>query len=913
MNNEKRKSYFILRAIAVTAFAFLVCWALAQKNQETDATKPDAEALLARQDTLLKSKDYPQFIRYSDTLLELFTRHEMRREWYLALRSKTTRQRNEGDADQAVRQLIPILHQQVLTDSFTASLNGLLGFAYLNSGDPVKGAWYYEQGLAGLIKHKCKFGIGTAYMNLGFALKMQGDYQGAIPYYLTAIPFLEKEQNYYNLNSALTNLGDISRYTGAFEQSRIYYHRAAEAYPPKSADLEGLLGWSYSDEGRDAEALHYFKISETKLGLDAELARGLSISCEALDDTASANFYYQQALEHASGAEDSVRALVYQGEAYLKRHQDARALQTFQNALHANYPNIQPDHWGQNPKAKEAIDFWPVKILQGKAKALVNLYNLTQQPNTLFQAETCIQIAITALDSFRVSMQNGISSQDALDYTYYTYETGIQTALLLDQLKPGQGYLELAYNRAEQAKSGNLKQGLAEKDLRRSAKVPENLLTREKGLNAAAAYWEALGQADSLLASVRQLQNVQAEIERLVPSLQKSRLQTQTVSLAAIQQSLKDKELLLQYFWGNEEVMAFAIDQHQLKCHRIPLSSSLQASLDSLVSALTQWTDPIAAYEAKAGAVYQAICQPVLAQFPKATRLIIVPDGPLFKIPFEALVRENHRFLAEDLAISYHWSGALWRQAREKAATASYSTSYGGFAPEYREKAVLAAVMGAEATDLPEARAAVRATGEAWKGQVWTGDSIGQDLFLREAGKYGVLHLAMHGVMDPVERTQTGLLFPNQSDSLDLLNALEISQMDLKAQIAILSACNTASGKVYRGEGVMSLSRAFALAGCPTVVANLWEVPSQETNAIAAQFLEFLREGKSKDRALQQAKQAYLASAMPERRHPYFWAGQVLTGHEEPIRQSSKGILFWVLLSVLVLITGYSLVLARRK
>jgi CHAT domain-containing protein len=285
----------------------------------------------------------------------------------------------------------------------------------------------------------------------------------------------------------------------------------------------------------------------------------------------------------------------------------------------------------------------------------------------------------------------------------------------------------------------------------------------------------------------------------------------------------------------------------------------------------------------------------------------------LFKIPFEALVRENHRFLAEDVAISYHWSGALWQQARAKAATTSYSTSYGGFAPEYRTKAALASVMGAEVTDLPEAREAVRASGAAWKGQVWTGDTIDEALFLREAGKYGVLHLAMHGVMDPNERTKTGLLFPNQSDSIDLLNALKISQMELHAQIAILSACNTASGKVYRGEGVMSLSRAFALAGCPTVVANLWEVPSQETNAIAAQFLEFLRDGKSKDVALQQAKQAYLASAMPERRHPYFWAGQVLTGHEEPIQQSSKGILFWILMLVLGLILGYGLMVLRRK
>jgi len=146
----------------------------------------------------------------------------------------------------------------------------------------------------------------------------------------------------------------------------------------------------------------------------------------------------------------------------------------------------------------------------------------------------------------------------------------------------------------------------------------------------------------------------------------------------------------------------------------------------------------------------------------------------------------------------------------------------------------------------------------------------------------------MHGLLDKSDRTRTGLAFPGTGDTIRLLNTLEISQMDLSAQLAVLTACNTGSGVVYRGEGVMSLSRAFALAGCPALTANLWEVPSRETNDITAAFLDLLRDGQGKDEALRAAKLDFLHRAEPERRHPFFWAGQVLVGNEQPLRRALR-------------------------
>lgn len=98
----------------------------------------------------------------------------------------------------------------------------------------------------------------------------------------------------------------------------------------------------------------------------------------------------------------------------------------------------------------------------------------------------------------------------------------------------------------------------------------------------------------------------------------------------------------------------------------------------------------------------------------------------------------------------------------------------------------------------------------------------------------------------------------------------------------------------------MSLSRAFALAGCPAITANLWEVPSQETNLITESFLSLLQDGESKDEALRNAKLRFLENAESERRHPYFWAAQVLIGNERPLVDSWWRKWYWVVLVLLI-------------
>ena len=884
--------------MAITALACLAFWGISQQPEQP-RVKINAKALLEHLTILNESDQYEALLQYADSIVPVLETNNLRADWYKALKTKTLAQQRHEQLRTALIQLLRIAQAQTIDDIYTNKLYGLIGYICVNTREFDLAASYNEQYLSGLHRHGIREDVGVAYMKLGFALKEQGDFRAARQYYHTAIPLLEQEGNTRNLSEALINLGDISRWLFECDTARAYYRRAAQVYPEKEGRLALNLGWSYADEGRYREALEHFEASCKQSPCAEDLARIMARCSEALGDTMEANRQYQLALESAPSARDSGKVHWYIGNTLLRRKQPEKALQVFQLALHNFFPNLRADNLKDNPHTGLSADFWPVQILLGKAQAFRARYEQKARVQDLHQAWAAVSTAVVALDTLRIGMRNETSGQDAVDYAYSTFETGIQIALDLERAEPGQGHISRAYEMAEHAKSNVLKTNLRERELRQNVQIPDSLLWQEKKAMASAAFWEEAGRPDSLLAAVRTLGKVRSEIEKQNPLLLKAREQSQNIPIADIQHALREGELLLQYFWGDSTVIVFAVGKRSLNTHLIPRDAAVRQSLDSLRTALAQWNMSLEAYTARATPVYNQFCATLLETSGKIHRLIVVPDGPLWAVPFEALTNTKDRFLLQDHAVSYHWSGALWLQSRNLGHPSTASTEYGGFAPEYPTAPNALATLGPNLGDLPEARAAVAAAASAWGGTVWQGPSVDKALFQREAGKYGILHLAMHGLLDMKDRTRTGLAFPASGDSINLLNTLEISQMDLSAQLAVLSACNTGSGVVFRGEGVMSLSRAFALAGCPALTANLWEVPSRETNDITAAFLTLLKNGESKDDALRAAKLDFLEHAESERRHPFFWAGQVLIGNEEPIRQSRFW--FWVLLGAGVL------------
>ncbi len=899
MNRFAGKKYQFFKAMTVVVIASFACWALAQQSDQSRAN----EKQIKRINTLEELGKHEEALFLADSLINDFKSRNLRPEWYDAVYKKTLMQNKPKERPEAIAQLQAIMHAETLNDSITAKIYGLLGYLYLCEDDYEMGARYYEKTLAGLLSNNCKSGLGTAYMNLGYALKSQGNYRVAIPYYLTSLPLLKKEGKYDNLSEALINLGDMSRFLNEFAKARQYYRQAFEVLPGSPGRLSSSLGWVKADEGMYEEALFYFREARRQGEYTAEEARIMGACEEKLGDTLKANLHYRDALQLAEDDQDSTIVLNYIGKALLKRKQPEAALRIFQQALYINYPKLRTDHPEDNPETFEHPDFWTVELLSGKARAFHYLYQTNRSPESLHFAYAAASGAARALDVFQGEMSDD-SGRDAVDYAYNTYETGVRIGLDLQLADPEHAEVAGIYDLAERARSRILKTNMLEKDVRRSIDIPNDLEEAEQKALADQSRWEEKNKPDSLLAVNRRLDSIKSKIYEYAPVLKKARTQLTNTPVADIIHTLQKGELLLQYFWGDNNVVVFAVTRQGVRTHVIERSRGLTRMVDTLQSALQNRQMTPEAYAACALPVYRQLIAPVLEQTASVDRLFIVPDGPLWSIPFEALCgTPDGRFLVEDYQVSYHWSGAMWWQSRteESRPTAAVS-GYGGFAPRYGAAAGLALTMGRGFGDLPEARVAVRTAGEAWGGTVYTGSEVNQALFQREAGRFEILHLAMHGYIDSIYGT--GLVFPASNDSVSILSAREISKMNLPARLAVLSACNTGSGAIFRGEGVMSLARAFALAGCPAITANLWEVPSEETNRITTRFLALLKKGDSKDGALRSAKLDFLKHAEPERRHPYFWAAQVLIGNEKPLHASRLGLWLGMLAGLLVVLAG---------
>jgi len=175
--------------------------------------------------------------------------------------------------------------------------------------------------------------------------------------------------------------------------------------------------------------------------------------------------------------------------------------------------------------------------------------------------------------------------------------------------------------------------------------------------------------------------------------------------------------------------------------------------------------------------------------------------------------------------------------------------------------------------------------------------------FIETAGKGKILHLAMHAEINEDYPELSRLLFSNNLEKEDdHLYLEELYGLSLHAELAILSACNTGAGLEKNGN-LESFQRAFTFAGVPATVASLWEVPDAATEQIMVFFYQNLKAGQSKSEALRNAKLSYRNKNTNNKLSaPYFWAGFVVYGSDNPLVFKDKSVLIYSIVIVIILI-----------
>ncbi|HED37778.1 MAG TPA: CHAT domain-containing protein [Ignavibacteria bacterium] len=195
---------------------------------------------------------------------------------------------------------------------------------------------------------------------------------------------------------------------------------------------------------------------------------------------------------------------------------------------------------------------------------------------------------------------------------------------------------------------------------------------------------------------------------------------------------------------------------------------------------------------------------------------------------------------------------------------------------------------------------------------------INKTKLLKDLEKYDIIHLATHTQIDNKNPLLSRFFISTEFDSTNESNSIfasDILTLQLSAKMVVLSSCNTGTGKILKGEGIMSLARAFKFAGSPSVIMSLWEIDDISTSTIMKGFYTGLKKGKQKDVALRDAKLAYLNRSNSKSAAPVFWAGTVPIGNLEKLNFKNvswfPGNLLFIFIAILLFVSVFYFV--RKK
>jgi CHAT domain-containing protein/Tfp pilus assembly protein PilF len=276
----------------------------------------------------------------------------------------------------------------------------------------------------------------------------------------------------------------------------------------------------------------------------------------------------------------------------------------------------------------------------------------------------------------------------------------------------------------------------------------------------------------------------------------------------------------------------------------------------------------------EARALYDTLLSPFGARLAGLSRIIMVPDGPLWNVPFQAL-RSPDGFVIEHAAVSYAPSLTALREIRGLPRPALPRTLFA------MAKSDFAGTPGLE--PLPDAEAQVRLIRDAYgpeRSATFVGADATETRFKAAAPRYSVLHLATHGVLDETSPLYSHLVFTPSHDTADddgRLEAWEIMRMKLDADLVVLAACDTGRGRIAPGEGVIGTMWALFAAGARSMVVSQFRVESKSaTTLLVGLHRRLAAERGSKAAQLRAAALDMLHT--PRYAHPYYWAGFILVG-----------------------------------
>lgn len=324
---------------------------------------------------------------------------------------------------------------------------------------------------------------------------------------------------------------------------------------------------------------------------------------------------------------------------------------------------------------------------------------------------------------------------------------------------------------------------------------------------------------------------------------------------------------------------------------------------------------PFNEYMDLAYSLYRVLIEPA-EPYLVGDKIVISPDNILSYLPFETLVTEEFRskellyreapFALKKYRFSYIYSVTLSSETMRR--TRRLNNRLIAFAPSYDGMEIADSLLTGwpnlrgEIRELPYAMVEAEDAVSQCGGTAFLGEEAREEAFKKQAPEYDIIHLAMHTLVDDSRPAFSKMLFAGAKEESNdgMLNTYEVYSIPLKAMMVVLSSCNTGSGMLVSGEGILSLARGFLYAGSRSAVMSMWEVDDASASEVIHSFYKNMRSGQTKSSALRDARLKFLRTADQGRSHPYYWATLVIYGDDTPLWYNRVSLYISMLLLLLL-------------
>ncbi|MBK8503480.1 MAG: CHAT domain-containing protein [Saprospiraceae bacterium] len=789
--------------------------------------------------------------------------------------------------------------------------------------------------------------VSDVYNNLGINYLYLGDFQKAMDLQLEAmrIRLLHVREPHDLLGQTYNNLGQCYQDAGDLNLALQTYQRALENYPDilKSASLRAdvllNLGTTYDDLGDLDRAIRYFN-EALSIYLKTDNLAAASICYNNLgniwiqkdlpDKALGFQFKALQASQSLYGEvhPDVAQSWYNLGLTYRIDDQIDKAIDAFNSCFAAL--DFRPD-------ADQKLD--RINAFQTLIFTLYNMadmhyikYLLSDDASHLQNALLQFEYADETLDYLRLRYESLGSKLNLVNNGHIIYEAAMNVLMELHRKTGEARYWHRAFKYAEKSKGLLLLDALQKSKADAFGDVPEEVLATMSALEREIADLEKQkhltkqkhndqqGATDSLdkelFSEKQKFSDYLREVNQKYPRYYELRYNPMIPSVPMIQQNiLEPGQTLIEYFLGSD-LLIFIVNQDEFQVVSVPLVSEFDYLLDTFGATIrhlhsvssTHLMDNFQTYVQVAIQLYQYLLKPAERYLQK--HLIIVPDERLGYLPFDALLTgpvdslhrfADHPYLIKSHYISYNYSASLLGEMKTGRSN-SKVVKYLGFAPQFTGQNSPEGL-----TELLFNRDEIEEARSKLGGRIYQGDQATKANFIKQQSKYGIIHLATHGNVDPNSEDFSFLAFSQNAyqDPDDfLLYVREIYNLPVHAQLVILSACETGTGKLYQGEGVASIARSFSYAGARSLVATRWNVNDRTTNELIGLFLEGIKEQKPKDEAMQEAIVQYIGKQNDYYAHPFFWSSFMVIGDMRPVKFGTSLVFIGVAVGLLLLLLG---------